>query len=380
MNTMRRPTQSRLSLYVGLVSSAVAACSGAGQDGLVTVGVRPTSDRGAAQGGNAVGGPIVLPSGTDVMDESPDENSSTAQNVAPVATPEVSAGTFARGPVAGTRSAPTAASSATFAGAGGAGVGAAGSLAERSANEDECGAVPSQPAGNVSSGLVNGAGLIEYDVKASNVFTGLRTTLVVPATPEPNGPVFVWPGIQPAPSGPSFEPIGNGALMSVLSWGTACAAEAPGSDGSWWVASMYSNLSSADPQYSGCHSGKVALVEPTQLVDIDIHLEGATWIQKMVNRSTGEASELSLDLHGQEQGRAFFAIAPQTANKPTEDIVFTHSVLAMEVADPDACAPVMRGTNDFASKPRVSADGKHCCIDRIVLRAARVTPTTIDPP
>jgi len=310
------------------------------------------------------------------MDDRPDENSSTAQNVAPVAAPEVSAGTFARAPVAGTRSTPTAVSNAAFAGAGG----AAGSLAERAANEDECGAVPPQPAGNVSGGFVNGAGMIEYDVNGSNVFTGLRTTLVVPATPEPNGPVYVWPGIQPAPSGSSFQPIGNGALMSVLTWGAVCSADAPGGYSNWWAAPMYSNLSSADPQYSGCHAGKVAHVEPTQFVDIDIHLEGATWIQKMVNRSTGEASELSLDLKGQEQGRAFFAIAPQTANKPTEDIVFTHSVLTMDGADPDACAPVIRGTNDFASKPRVSVDGKHCCIDRIVLRAARVTPTTTDPP
>lgn len=380
MNAIRRPTQSSLSLYVGLLSSAVAACSGAGQDGLVTVGVRPTRDRGAASSGSAVGGPIVLPSGSDVMDESPDENSSTAQSVAPVAAPEVSAGSFARAPLAGTRGTMTAVPDTALAGAGGAGVGAGGSLAERAATEDECGAVPAQPAGNVSAGLINGAGLIEYDVSASNVFTGLRTTLIVPVEPEPTGAVYVWPGIQPAPSASSFQPIGNGALMSALTWGAACSSDAPAGYSSWRVAAMYSNLSSSDPEYSGCHSGKSAAVEPSQLIDIDIHLEGAAWVQTMVNRTTGEASDLRLDLKGQEQGRAFFAIAPQTTNKPTEDIVFTSTVLTMSASDPDACTPLMRGTNDFASKPRVSADGKHCCIDRIVLRAARVMPTTIDPP
>jgi hypothetical protein len=76
----------------------------------------------------------------------------------------------------------------------------------------------------------------------------------------------------------------------------------------------------------------------------------------------------------------FFDIELQTSNKPTEDIVFINTVLSMELADPAACRPVLRGTNDFASEPRISADGKHCCIDRIVLRAPGVAATTMDPP
>jgi hypothetical protein len=375
---MTGPTQSSLSLYVGLLAFAVAACSGAGQDGLVTVGVRPKRDGAVVSGGNEVAGPIVLPTGSDVTDESPDDNSSTAPGLAPMPTAEVSAGSFSR-PV-GAAGAGSVLTGAALAGTGSAGSGAGGSLAEPAANEDACGAIPSQPAGNVTPGVTTGAGLIEYDIHGSNVFTGLRTTLVVPAKPEPTGQVYVWPGIQPTPNGSNFQPIGNGALMGVLTWGAVCTMESAASYSNWWIAPMYSNISTSDPQYSGCHSGELALVEPTQLVDIDIHFDGVVWLQKMVNRNTGEASELSLDLKGQEQGRAFFAIAPHTTNKPTEDIVFTHTVLSMAASDPEACTPIMRGTNDFASKPRVSANGKHCCIDRIVLRAARVAPTTIDPP
>ena len=66
----------------------------------------------------------------------------------------------------------------------------------------------------------------------------------------------------------------------------------------------------------------------------------------------------------------------QTSNKPTEDVVFASAVLSMELPDPGACEPVLRGLNDFASRPRVSADGRHGCIDRIVGVAA----TTMDPP
>ena len=124
----------------------------------------------------------------------------------------------------------------------------------------------------------------------------------------------------------------------------------------------------------------MVLTAPKQLLDIDIHLDGTKWVQRVANANTMQASELSLDLKGQAQGRVFFDIELQTSNKPTEDILFTHTVLSMERSDPSACQPVMRGMNDFASKARVSADGKHCCIDRIVLRASGVMATTLDPP
>jgi hypothetical protein len=247
------------------------------------------------------------------------------------------------------------------------------------ATEDECGVIPSQAAGNVTAGRMSGPGLIEYDVDAPNVFTALRTTVAVPAEPPPDGPIFIWSGIQPTPNGTNFQPIGNGGLMPVLTWGASCAQDAPASYSSWFVAPLYSNISASDPQYSGCHSGKVTLAEPKQLIDIELHLDGTKWTQKVVNRDTLDASDFSIDLKGQAQGRVFFDIELQTSNKPTEDVIFTNTVLSMKMSDADACQPVMRGMNDFASKPRVSADGKHCCIDRIVLRASGVAATTIDP-
>jgi hypothetical protein len=142
---------------------------------------------------------------------------------------------------------------------------------------------------------------------------------------------------------------------------------------------MYSNISSSDPQYAGCHGGRGLLAEPRQWLEIDVHLEGTRWTERVVNRDTLDASSFSLDLKGQAQGRAFFVIELPSGNKPTEDIVFSHTVLSMDTSDPAACQPVLRGPNDFASKPRVSSDGKHCCIDRIVLRASGVMATTMDP-
>ena len=68
-----------------------------------------------------------------------------------------------------------------------------------------------------------------------------------------------------------------------------------------------------------------------------------------------------------------------TTDEPTEDVVFRKTVITMKQAEPSACQPIMRGMTDFASKARVSADGKHCCIDRIVLRAQGVPATTMTP-
>jgi hypothetical protein len=378
MNAMNNRTICRLSSWVGLLSSAIAACSGAGPGDLVTVGVRPR-DGGAAVGGIGAGGAGGLPTpGIDVMNELPDDNGTTTRGDAAVGGSGASAGTSASGG-AGSGGAGAAAGTAN-AGVGGAAIGAAGAGGSISPSEDECGAIPAQPAGNVTSGRVSGSGLIEYDVTSPNVFTRLRTTLTVPAEPAPSGQIFIWPGLQPTPSARNLQTIGNGALLPVLTWGPSCAPDAPSGYSTWWIAPMYSNISSSDPQYSGCHAGKVALAEPKQHIDIEIRLDGTKWVQKVVNRDTLEASDFSMDLKGQAQGRAFFDIELPTTNKPTEDIVFTNTVLSMDTSDPDACQPVMRGTNDFASKPRVSADGKHCCIDRIVLRASRVMATTMDPP
>lgn len=378
MKEMRQLTNRSLSLFVGLLSSATAACSGTGQDGLVTVGIRPTvvvatSDRADA---GVVNRPAV--SGSNAMDQSPDDTRVTSRGAdagGSATSASVGSGTSTEKPPESTGAATAGAGAAPTSAAG-----AGGAPSASDANEDECGEIPLQPAGNVTSGRMSGPGLIEYDVDAPNVFTALRTTVMVPAEPPPDGPIFIWSGMQPTPNGMNYQPIGNGGLMPVLTWGTsACAQDAPASYSTWYIAPLYSNISSSDPQYSGCHSGKVTLAQPKQLIDIELRLDGTKWTENVVNRETMNASDFSIDLKGQAQGRVFFDIELQTSNKPTEDVIFTHTVLTMNMPDPEACQPVMRGMNDFASKPRVSADGKHCCIDRIVLRASGVAATTMDP-
>jgi hypothetical protein len=139
------------------------------------------------------------------------------------------------------------------------------------------------------------------------------------------------------------------------------------------------NITSFDPNYRDCHGGPVVLTDVGDQLQMDITLDGTQWLQKVVDLNTKKSTEYTLDLQGQAQGRAFFVIELQTNAKPTEDIIFTKSVLTMAMPQPEACTPLRMGMRDYASEARVSADGKHCCIDRVVLRADGVMATTMDP-
>jgi hypothetical protein len=234
------------------------------------------------------------------------------------------------------------------------------------------------PMGAATARTVRGNGTIEYDVSPPNEFTSLRTTLLVPEEPPPGGTVFLWPGLQPLPSGMNYQPIGNGVLQPVLTWGPSCAPGAQKS-GEWWISPLYVNISARDRSYQGCKGGGVVATQPGSSIRLDMDLVGANWVQKVTDMKSQKTSEYSIDLKGQQQGRAFFVIELPGSAKPTEDIVFTHSVLTMAKPAPGACEPLTKGMRDYASKARVSADGRHCCIDRVVLRAAGVTATTMDP-
>jgi hypothetical protein len=203
--------------------------------------------------------------------------------------------------------------------------------------------------------------------------------MLVPEEPPPTGTIFLWPGLQPLPDSANYLPAGNGVLQPVLTWGPSCAPGAPSGHPYWWTSPVYVNVSSRDSDYRGCKGGPVIPVDPMHLLDVQIYVEDSSVVQEVFDRDTFKMTEFKIDMNDQAQARAFFVIELPGSAKPTEDIVFTETVLSMETSEPDACEPLTRGMTDFASKARVSADGKHCCIDRIVLRAQGVMATTMDP-
>jgi hypothetical protein len=247
---------------------------------------------------------------------------------------------------------------------------------------DECaggmtGAASDSPSAKAQ---VSGNGSVQFTISTQTQITDLRTTLAVPTKPSSQaGTLFVWPGLQPLQNGPNFAPIGNGVLQPVLTWGPTCAAGAPSDYTTWWISGEYVNTFSYDPGINGCHGGQGMDVTAGDLLDIDMALSGTMWKQTITDRQTNKTVDFTQDLMGQDQGWAIFDIESDGV-EPVSDVIFTSTTITMAAADPSGCEPSVRGQNDYFAAPRISNDGKTCCISKIILRGQGVAATSPNTP
>jgi hypothetical protein len=200
----------------------------------------------------------------------------------------------------------------------------------------------------------------------------VRTILTVPALPTAqSGTLFISPGIQPG--GQNYEPIENGVLEPVLTWGPSCA---PGSSSaSWWIAGEYVNKYGTYSGYTGCHSGDGMAVQVGDPLSIRFTLDGTVWHQNVENLRDGTLVSFDFDMLGQFQNYIHFWMDPVSA-EPVEDAIFTSTMVTFALPEATACQPIVRGNRDFFSNPHASADGTQCSIDRIVLRAQGIPAST----
>lgn len=220
----------------------------------------------------------------------------------------------------------------------------------------------------------SGFGFMQLQLSRTNQIIALRTILTVPALPATQGTLFLSPGLQPG--GVNFEPIDNGVLEPVLTWGSSCAPGAPAPPSTaWWISAQYVNTYGNQTGYTGCQGGAGANVEVGDPLSIHFVLNGTVWHQSIENLRDGTALGFDLDMQGQAQNFAHFWLNPVAA-KPVEDAVFSATTVTFAEPEPSACQPIQRGENDFFSDPRPSADGTECSIDRIVLRAEGVPAST----
>jgi hypothetical protein len=226
---------------------------------------------------------------------------------------------------------------------------------------------------------VSGTGNVEFNISTKTQIVGLHTTLTVPAKPAPSGTLFLWPGLQPLPGGKNYNPVGNGVLQPVLTWGGTCAPTAPNTYDSWWISGQYVNTYTSDQMYSGCHGGMGMDVAVGDQLDIAMTLAGTVWSQIVVDRQSGHMATFDMDMAGQAQDWAIFTIESD-GSEPISDVVFTSTTLTLADADGMGCQPSKRGQNDYFSAPTSSPDGKTCCISKIILRAPGVAATTPNTP
>ncbi len=220
------------------------------------------------------------------------------------------------------------------------------------AGADECaGGITGESSDSSGSKTsASGYGSVEFSVSTQTQIVGLRTTLTVPAKPPASGTLFLWPGLQPLPGGKNYNPIGNGVLQPVLTWGGTCAPTAPSTYASWWISSQYVNTYGSYMGHTGCLGGQGMNVSVGDVLDIDMTLGGTVWNQEVSDRQTGDTATFSIDMLGQAQDWGLFEIESD-GSKPVTDVIFTSTVLTMAAADAAACQPSARGTNDYFSAP-----------------------------
>jgi len=195
----------------------------------------------------------------------------------------------------------------------------------------------------------------------------LQTTLVVPPQPPASGTLFLWPGLQP--NGANFEPIDNGVLQPVLTWGPSCApGKQPRAYSGWWISGQYVNTFGSDPGYTGCLGGPIMAVGVGDALNIDMALGGTIWTQTVTDPQTGQSVSYALDMMNQAQNLAYFVIE-EYSSAPVSTVVFTDTTITFGMPDAADCKLTMRGQNDYVSVPVASSDGRSCAIQEIILRA-----------
>ena len=196
--------------------------------------------------------------------------------------------------------------------------------------------------------------------------------MVVPNPPTTNkGVLFLWPGLQPGSGGRNYQPIGQGVLQPVLTWGSSCAPNSLMDYSSWWISAQYVNTLGNYSGYTGCHGGPSMKVAIGDVLDIDMLLSGTTWKQTVTDETNGQSVGFDWDLLGQDQDWALFVIE-DTYNSPSEDLIFRSTILTFASPATSACVVGSRGTNDYVVTPRPLNSGLECCIPRMVLRAKGV--------
>ena len=194
--------------------------------------------------------------------------------------------------------------------------------------------------------------------------------MLVPPTPPASGTLFLWPGLQP--NGANFQPIDNGVLQPVLTWGPACApGKQPRAYSTWWISGQYVNTNGKQPGYTDCHGGPIMSVDVGDVLIIDMALDGTIWTQTVTDAETGESVVYSIDMMNQSQNLAYFVIE-EYSSTPVSDVVFSDIVITFGAPDAADCKLAMRGQNDFVTVPVPSSDGRSCAIQQITLRAQGV--------
>lgn len=214
--------------------------------------------------------------------------------------------------------------------------------------------------------------MARFNLAPPNQIIGLTTTVTVP--PLPAAPstwlaLAIWPGLQPG--GKNYLPIGNGVLQPVLSF-------TPPYD-KWSANVVYANTttgsfpSSIDgvaygPDEVGGKNPITVNPGDVLLERMELNQETGIWTQTLTNTANNESATLSMDMQGQSQNIAEFAI--ESGALPFDAPVrFSNTTITLASPDNgDFCSKSKGAGNAYIHTPPVlDVTKKICTIDTIIV-------------
>jgi uncharacterized protein (TIGR03437 family) len=220
-----------------------------------------------------------------------------------------------------------------------------------------------------------------YDAPPNQIVR-LQTSLTVPPfppIPSASGAVlFLWPGLDPGTNSVNLLPINDGVLQPVLTWGDSCAPTSqPTAFSSWWISAQYVNTIGNDPGYTGCFSGNSMLVAPGDvlLLDMELDANSGLWTQTVTDSNTKQSVTFSMNMEGQGQNWAYFAIEEWYGATISSPVIFSNTTITFQSVDTGSCS-VAQGQNNayIMTPPTLQTSGLQCFIGSIVLTQPQNQP------
>ena len=220
-----------------------------------------------------------------------------------------------------------------------------------------------------------------------NQIVGLQTAMTVPPLPPvptaPGAVLYLWPGLGPKGDSVHLQPINIGLLQPVLTWGpdAKCPTWEPPAFSSWWISGLYVNTLGSQPGYTGCLSGDSMRVNPGDVLLINMTLDAANgvWAQSITDSATNQAVTFDVNLLGQDQNVAYFAIEVNFGSTIPTPVMFSNAVITYRSPDfSGSCSSAEGANNAYTLTPPVlNSTGTQCSIANVVLTQPTAAPVPV---
>jgi hypothetical protein len=220
------------------------------------------------------------------------------------------------------------------------------------------------------------------EVPTPNQIIGFQTTTVAPPLPASSSIsgayIAYWPGLEPLTNSVNYLPTNGGVLQPALLFVGAVST-------GWGANSSYYNSNGIPPIVEGAMGNSAAVgddnfnnpgdpngftVLPGDVVAEDMVLDQTTgyWTVNLTDTTSNQSNTLVINMQGQGQNYALFAMEIGYGLPVTNPVIFTNSTLTF--ASPDTtgiCTSSGPSNNYVTTPPTLDSTGTKCSIAEVIL-------------